>query len=125
MQDNYVSLNPENTYREEKAIRSNLYEQRLLDAKGGEAAEIVGVQFGLTASVLTYSHLANKGGFSMLPFSAAKVSGYTKIGGAFFLFYFMGSGYVANKFGDARQYRYLWVNKGGVMKGSKAWDKTD
>ena len=125
MQDNYVSLNPANTAREEKAIRSKLYEQRLLDAQGGEAAEIVGAQFGMTASVLTYSHLANKGGFSMLPFSPAKSPGYTKVVGAFFLFYFMGSGYVANKFGDARQYRYLWVNKGSVMKGTKAWDRAD
>ena len=69
MQDNYVSLNPENTYREEKAIRKNLYKERLLDAKGGEAADILGLQFGLTASVLMYSHLANKTGFSLFPFT--------------------------------------------------------
>ena len=125
MQDNYVSLNPANSKTEEKAIRSSLYEQRLLDARGGEAAEIVGCQFGLTASVLMYSHLANKAGFSMLPFSPGKVTSYTKIGGAFFLFYFMGSGYVSNKFGDARQYRYLYFNKGGIMKGTKPWDRAD
>lgn len=29
MQDNYVSLNPVNTGREESAIRANLYRQRL------------------------------------------------------------------------------------------------
>jgi hypothetical protein len=32
MQDKYVSLNPENTAREEKAIRANLYKQRILDS---------------------------------------------------------------------------------------------
>ena len=125
MQDNYVSLNPENTAREEKAIRSNLYQQRLLDAKGGEAAEIVGAQFGLTASVLTYSYLANSAGFKLVPFAASKAQGYTKIVGAFFLFYFMGSGYVSNKFGDARQYRYLYFNKGKIMSGAKGWDRAD
>lgn len=125
MQDNYVSLNPENTYREEKAIRASLYKERLIDAKGGEAADIVGTQFGLTASVLTYAHLSNSAGFKMWPYSAGKVQGYTKVVGAFFLFYMMGRGYVANKFGDAKQYRYLYFNKGGIMKGDKPWDRSD
>lgn len=42
MQDNYVSLNPENTYREEKAIRANLYRQRLEESEGGRAASLLG-----------------------------------------------------------------------------------
>lgn len=43
MQDKYVSLNPENTSREEKAIRRDLYQQRLMDARGGEAADLLGM----------------------------------------------------------------------------------
>ena len=68
MQDNYVSLNPENTEREEKAIRANLYEQRVMDAQGGEAANIMGCQIGLTAGVLMYSLLKGRG-FKFFPFN--------------------------------------------------------
>ena len=35
MQDQYVSLNPDNTATEEKAIRANLYQHRLLQSQGG------------------------------------------------------------------------------------------
>ena len=66
MQDNYVSLNPENTKREERAIRANLYSQRLLESQGGEASMGFDLQLGLTASVLTYSMLSNKG-FTIFP----------------------------------------------------------
>ena len=57
MQDQYISLNPENTASEEKSLRSNLYNQRLIEAQGGKASLIVGGQWGLTATVLTYSYL--------------------------------------------------------------------
>jgi hypothetical protein len=93
MQDSYVSLNPENTSREESAIRSNLYRQRLIEAQGGEAAPILGGQFGLTAAVLTYASLQNRG-FSFLPLSRSKAAGYGKIGAAFFGFWVLGHGYV-------------------------------
>ena len=42
MQDQYISLNPENTASEEKSLRGNLYNQRLLEAQGGNASQIVG-----------------------------------------------------------------------------------
>ena len=38
MQDKYISLNPINTPAEEKYIRKNLYNQRFIEAQGGEAA---------------------------------------------------------------------------------------
>ena len=122
MQDNYVSLNPENTDREQKAIRANLYRQRVLDAQGGEGAQMLGFQWGLTASVLTYSQLK---GFSMYPFGASKVPGYTKIAGSFLIFYMLGHGYVMSKFGDSKQLRYLYSNKSAIMSGSQPWDRTD
>ena len=126
MQDKYVSLNPENTAREEKAIRANLHAQRVRDAQGGEAAALLGAQFGLTASVLTYSMLANSpAGFKMYPFTAAKVPGYTKIGGAYVLFFLLSHGYVMSKFGDSKQLRYLQWNRGSILKGTKSWDRAD
>lgn len=67
MQDTYVSLNPDNTATEEKAIRSNMYAQRVREASGGEAAGILGCQFGFTAMILTYSNMSNKG-FTLFPY---------------------------------------------------------
>ena len=42
MQDKYVSLNPENIAREEGALRANLYRQRMSEAEGGQAAQLLG-----------------------------------------------------------------------------------
>ena len=42
MQDQYISLNPENTASEEKTIRKGLYSQRLSEAQGGQASVLVG-----------------------------------------------------------------------------------
>ena len=91
MQDKYVSLNPANVAREEKAIRASLFQQRFTDAQGGRAVNLFGTQCGLTASVLTYSMLANSSaGFKLYPFTVAKSQGYAKILGAFFLFQILG-----------------------------------
>ena len=72
MQDQYISLNPENTASEEKSIRSNLYNQRLSEAQGGDASVLVGTQWGLTASVFTYSYLKGTG-FKLYPFSPSHI----------------------------------------------------
>jgi hypothetical protein len=126
MQDNYVSLNPLNVPREEKAIRANMYKQRVIDAQGGEANPIFGLQCGMTAGVLTYSMLANSpAGFKLYPFTAGKAQGYAKIVGSFFFFAFLGRGIVSKLFGDERQVWYLWYNKSAIMKGTKPWDKED
>ena len=101
MQDQYISLNPDNTAREEKAIRKNLYEQRLTEAQGGKASMIVGSQWGLTASVFMYSYLT-KDGFKLFPFAASKSPAYGKIAAAFLGFYMIGHGWVMGKFGDSK-----------------------
>ena len=124
MQDNYISLNPENTASEEKTLRSNLYKQRLLEAQGGEASVLVGTQFGLTAAVLTHSYLAGTG-FKLLPFSPAKAPGYGKVLGAFLGFYMLGHGYVMGAFGDSKYFRYLYLNKRGIMNGTTTWEKSE
>ena len=43
-----------------------------MDAQGGEAANILGCQFGLTGGVLMYSMLKNKG-FRFFPFNSANL----------------------------------------------------
>jgi hypothetical protein len=65
------------------------------DAEGGEASQMLGIQFGATASVLTYSWLRNSpAAFTLYPFTPAKTPGYARLGGAFLLFYLFGTGYV-------------------------------
>ena len=101
MQDQYISLNPERTAAEEKALRSSLYTQRLLESQGGKASVLVGTQWGVTASLLTYTMLSGQG-FKMLPISPANTPGYTKIGIAFVAAYVLGHGFVMGKFGDSK-----------------------
>ena len=122
MQETYISLNPANTSAEERAIRSRLYTQRLLEAQGGRAAPMMGTQWGLTAAILTYSYMQGKG-FSVFPFAASKTVSYGKIGAAFLFFYGFGHNFVLRKFGDKQQLNYLMVNRQGIVNGSKPWDR--
>ena len=101
MQDQYVSLNPERTLSEEKALRSALYSQRLIEAQGGKASLLVGAQWGTTAAILTYTMISGQG-FKMLPISAKSTQGYAKIGIAFMAAYMLGHGFVMSKFGDSK-----------------------
>ena len=71
MQDQYISLNPERTASEEKSIRSALYSQRLIECQGGKASILVGMQWGVTATLLTLNML-NSQGFKAMPFTPSK-----------------------------------------------------
>jgi len=95
-----------------------------MEAQGGNASVIVGTQWGLTASVLTYSMLRGQD-FKVLPFAARKTQGYAKIGVAFLGFYMLGHGLVMGKFGDRRQFNHLYMNKSGCLNGTVAWDKEE
>ena len=122
MQENYISLNPANTQREESFIRKSLYSQRLEESQGGAAGPVLGIQFGLTGSVLTYSYLAHRG-FKFLPLSASNAPGYGKILAAYVGLYMFGHSYVMHRFGDADQYGYLMMNRRSVINGTKPWEK--
>ena len=74
--------------------------------------------------VLTYSGLTPKG-FSFLPYQASKMPGYGKIFASFIGFYMMGHAYVQNQLGDKKHYNYLYMNKGGILAGTKSWEKSD
>jgi len=99
MQDKYISLDPVNTIREEKAIRANLFKKRQIEADGTDGAGILGAQFGLTAAVLMYSSLRTKQ-WAFLPLRATKASGYAKIGMSFLLAASFGHSIVSTKYGN-------------------------
>jgi hypothetical protein len=50
-------LDPSYANSDAKSRRSKLYEQRLLEANGGELATFVGSTFSLTAMLVAYSSM--------------------------------------------------------------------
>ena len=76
----------------------------------------------MTAAVLTYSLLKSREGFKFLPYHASKVSPYTKIVGAYFLFFLFGKTFVMEKFGDDKLYKYLYFNKNAIISGKKGFE---
>mmetsp|Transcript_37854 Transcript_37854/g.57929 ORF Transcript_37854/g.57929 Transcript_37854/m.57929 type:complete len:123 (-) Transcript_37854:70-438(-) len=121
MQDKYISLNPENAASEEKAIKSQLIRQRKLEALGGQAGPIFGMQLGLTAFFLTYSYMPKT--FKILPFAASKKSAYLTLLGAFFVAQHVGTSYVGSMFGNKTSSTYFTFNKGAIIRGTKPWEK--
>ena len=66
--------------------REILFNMRLREARGGEAAEKMGTLTGVTTAYWTYLY-QSKHGFSFLPFHRNKLGKYTII---------LGAGYLAN-----------------------------
>ena len=124
MQENYITLDPANVESEDKFVRKSLHSQRLLEAQGGKAASILGMQAGISGAVLTYSYLEG-GQFKMFPFTMAKSMRYGQIAAAYVGCFMIGHSFVMGNFGDSRQYRYLTFNRGGIVKGSKSWDREE
>lgn len=122
MQDRYVSLNPDNTAREEKAIRRDLYLTRRMEAQGGPASVMFGGQLGLTAAVFSYARLkaAKDAG---CPLRLGRPAALAQIGMSFLLFYMAGHSYVMSKFGNEAQYKYLLFNRMAIQNGSKPIDQ--
>ena len=57
MQDHYVSLNPDEVYWQSINDRRMLFNQRSNEAYGGQAADMMGNIFGLTAAQYMYVKL--------------------------------------------------------------------
>jgi len=99
-------------------VRKSLFWQRLNEAAGGPAATLVAAQIGVTASVLSYSHLRS-GGFRTFPIQAGKVPRYGQVLFAGFLGWNFGSTFVYTLLGDSVQYKYLIGNKSAILSGEK------
>ena len=121
MQEQYISLNPANAATEEKSLRAKLYEQRFIEAQGGQAAMTLGTQWGLTAAVLTYSRVSHQG-WTFMPIQLSKAQGYAKIGVAFLGFYTLGHSFVMAKFGNKAQFDHRYWNKKAILAGTTSWD---
>ena len=84
MQDRYISLDPQNADQTSAQVRAQLYTRRLVEAAGGDVAQLVGSQVGTTAALLTYASFRS-GGFRALPFCVKKSPKYAQIAFAGFL----------------------------------------
>lgn len=72
MQEKYVSLNPEFAERETVLQRRSLFQQRLIEAKGGEVGLIYYNTLTFTFALCSYSYLRSTG-FRVFPVRPAKV----------------------------------------------------
>lgn len=93
MQDRYISLDPENAEQTTSQVRAQLYSRRLVEAAGGDVAQLVGSQVGVTAAVLSYASMRSSG-FRALPFCAKKSPKYAAIAFAGLLGFSFGSTFV-------------------------------
>ena len=78
MQENYVSLDPVNADSMTLQQRQRVWSQRLEESLGGKASNVLGIQYGLTAGLVTYASL-KRGGFAFAPISGAKTPQYAGI----------------------------------------------
>ena len=82
---------------------------------------MLGVQYGMTAGLVTYASL-KRGGFRMTPFGVAKAPQYAGIVFSSYLAYHLGVGMCRGSLGDREQTSYLLRNKRQIVSGEKSWD---
>ena len=111
MQEKYISLDPEHAETTSALVRSNIYSQRLTEAKGGELSNIVGLNVALTFSSIAYAKLRRNGfrAFPLTPSKAPKLAALALWGWIGLQF---GSSYVLTTLGDSKQYHYLKSSEG-------------
>ena len=102
MQENLVSLDPANAEAGASRQRSQIYEQRVLEAKGGDVAQSLGLQFGLTAGIVSYASM-RANGFRMFPMAMNKMPRYGALGIGYLAFYTFGTAIATQAVGNPNQ----------------------
>lgn len=72
MQDKYISLDPSIAESQAKVQRSELWQQRVFEARGGQVGFNTGVTLGVTATAMAAAYY-KKRGLALTPFSASKI----------------------------------------------------
>ena len=103
--------------------RERVFRARRIEAGGGETAYSMGTLIGMTSGWWAYTYL-HKAGFAFRPYQRHKVGKYTIIAGAFFLGYQFGRASVATITADDEQYKYLSVNKVGIILGNMPMERS-
>jgi len=94
-----VSLNPSNVDSIDANQRSQLFNRRLHESQGGEVADVLANQLGLTASVFAYAQF-RKSGFRLSPYQVNKTGRYGAIVVSFLLARQFGYHYATQRLGD-------------------------
>jgi hypothetical protein len=99
-------------------IRRNLFSQRLFEAKGGDAANLMKAQFAMFPAVLYFGHLKSKK-FEFLPLTRAKGPRYTAIVSMSFCGFLFASMMGKRSFGDDEYREFLLENRTAILAGEK------
>ena len=92
MQESYISLDPANADSMSAQQRSRVWDQRVKEANGGQAGEMLAHQMGTTTMLLSYT-LMRKRGFRVMPLSAKTLPGVAGIALAGMLGWGLGASY--------------------------------
>lgn len=122
MQENYVSLDPVNADSMTLQQRRRVWSQRFEESLGGKSGNVLGMQYGLTAGLVSYASL-KRGGFTLAPMSAAKTPQYAGILFSGYVAYAFGVSVTQGQLGDRQQQRYLQRNKRAILSGEKSMDQ--
>jgi hypothetical protein len=124
MQERYVSLDPHHADVENAKVRSEVFDQRLFEAEGGQPTRYLSTQFGATGGLCTYVYM-RKRGFRVLPLQAVKTPQYLSIYlGAFAASWFAKS-LAMRTVGDREQFKYLLFNKSAILSGTMPMDQQE
>ena len=121
MQENYISLDPDNAESMTSQQRSRVWSQRVTESCGGEAGEMFGNQCSITAMLCTYTMMRGKG-FRLTPFSPVKIGSVAGLIGVGFIGRYFGTHYAAVNLGDYEQYSHLMQQKRAIIAGTVPLD---
>ena len=121
MQESYISLDPANADSMSGQIRARLFNQRVQEALGGQAGEVLSNQFALTTMLCSYTFMRGRG-FRIMPFGASKLPAVAGLLAAGLVGRSFGSCYSMVVIGDDAQHAYLMENRKKIISGALPFD---
>ncbi len=122
MQESYISLDPANAESMSSQQRGRVWSQRVSEANGGQAGEMLAHQMSVTTMLVTYT-MMRRTGFRVMPLTPNKLPGMAGIVVAGMLGWGFGSSYGAVTLGNPEQYNYLMRNKSAIVRGEAPFDE--
>ena len=117
-----ISLSTASAESSTKSQRAAVLNQRMTEAKGGEAGQALGNTLFLVGVLSAYT-TAQRYGYSLTPVSPAKALTFASILGAGVLAKSFGSQYGMTTLGNKEQYYYLLGNRSAIIRGDLPMDK--
>ena len=122
MLTSYKSLDPQNAETMNSQARRALFNQRVLDAQGGETAKVVSGNFKLLGAALTIG-IFKKQGFNFFPMTAQKLPRVGAVVLSMYIFGKLGRAYTHASIGDRESWTYLTQNRSAILSGELPMDR--